>query len=404
MARTDLVVLSINPGKGTTLLKPIPKLAAILAFSALSAGCMQGDTEDSPNVAKSAEDILREAVATYDVPGMGAVVASSNGVLDLQLVGIKKMDGKIPLESNDPFHIGSVTKTFTATIIAKLVEANMLEWETPVLDVLPDSMQSAHRAFKGITLSHLLSHEAGLQPMEEDAELEQVPELTGDIRSQRRQFARWILQQEPAGTPFAEYRYSNAHFIVAASMAETVSGRSWEELVEEHIFSVLDMRSAGFGWAGKQGESVPWGHTFRDGTLHPVDPNGDYQLPQYFAPAGDIYTSLPDMASYFQAYLTSWDGKGGFLEKDTLQNIWTRRINSGLGWGVSSAFGYELVATYSGSADTFLMIVILIPDADVGVAVVANAFNEDVEGAVVEVLRGIVKLYTPRTDENEITK
>lgn len=365
---------------------------------------MQSDTEDSPDIAKSAEDVLREAVAEHDVPGMGAVVASSNGVLDLQVVGVKRMDGKIPLESADPFHIGSVTKTFTATIIAKLVEANMLEWETPVADVLPDSMQSAHSAFKGVTLSHLLSHEAGLQPMEEDAELEQVPELMGDIRSQRRLFARWILQQEPAVTPFSEYRYSNAHFVVAASMAETVSGRSWEELVEEHIFTMLNMKSAGFGWAGKQGESVPWGHTFRDGTFHLVDPNGDYQLPQFFAPAGDIHASLPDMASYFQAYLASWDAKGDFLKKDTLQHVLTRRLKSGLGWGVTNAFGYKPVATYSGSADTFLMIVVLIPDADVGVAVVANAFSEEVEGAVIEALRGIVKLYTPRNDENDTTK
>ena len=381
----------------------IPKLAAILAISALSVGCVQDSEEDCRSVAKSTKEILREAVAEYDIPGMGAVVASSNGVLDLEVVGVRKIDGNIPLETADPFHIGSVAKTFTATIIAQLVESSMLEWETPVADVLPESMQFAHSAFKGVTLSHLLSHEAGLQPMEEDAELEQVPELTGDIRTQRRQFVQWIFQQMPAVTPFEEYRYSNAHFVVAASMAEMVSDRSWEELVEEHVFSTLNMQSASFGWAGKSGESVPWGHTFLDGAFSPVDPNGDYQLPQFFAPAGDIHASLPDMASYFQAYLASWNTRGDFLKKDTLRHILTRRLRSGLGWGVSSAFGYDTVAMYSGSADTFLMIVVLIPDADIGVAVVANAYSEEVQAAVIAVLRGVVKLHTARHEENDTT-
>jgi D-alanyl-D-alanine carboxypeptidase len=376
----------------------ITRLATVLAALTLSAACAQGDPEESPDVPKSVEDILRDAVVKYDVPGMGAVVASSSGMLDLQVVGVKRLNEKVPLETADPFHIGSVSKTFTATVIAKLVEANLLQWDTPVAEVLPEATEFAHSAYNGVTLSHLLSHEAGMQPMEDDAELERVPELTGDIRSQRRQFAEWMLQQEPAVTPFAEYRYSNAHFVVAASMAEKVSGRSWEDLIEEYIFAALDMRSAGFGWAGKQGESVPWGHTFRDGSLNLVDPNGDYQLPQFFAPAGDIHASLPDMAKYFQAYLASWGEKGDFLKKDTLRHIWTRRLKSGLGWGVTNAFGYELVAMYTGSADTFFMVVILVPEADVGVAVAANAYSEGVERAVIEALRGIVELHASRNE------
>jgi CubicO group peptidase (beta-lactamase class C family) len=371
------------------------RLAIFLVATILLPGCARDEPDDTPEVSKSAEDILRDASAIYDVPGMGAVVASSSGILDLQVVGVKRMDEEVPLEVKDPFHIGSVTKTFTATVIATLVETNLLQWDTPVRNVLPETMKSAHSAYHDITLSHLLSHEAGMQPLEEEAELALIPELPGDIRSQRRQFAAWIMQQEPAVMPLAEYGYSNAHFVVAAAMAEKVSGRSWEDLVEEHVFAALDMRNAGFGWAGKQGESVPWGHTFRDGSLQLVDPNGDYQLPQFFAPAGDIHASLPDMARYFQAYLASWSEKGDFLEKDTLRQMWQRRLKSGLGWGVTDAFGYELVAMYTGSADTFFMVVVLIPEADVGVAVAANAYSEKVERAVIEALKAIVELHVP---------
>ena len=94
---------------------------------------------------------------------------------------------------------------------------------------------------------------------------------------------------------------------------------------------------------------------------------------------------------------------GDFLTQDTLKRILIRRLKSGLGWGVSSAFGYDTVAMYSGSADTFLMIVVLIPDADIGVAVVANAYSEEVQAAVIAVLRGVVKLHTARHEENDTT-
>jgi CubicO group peptidase (beta-lactamase class C family) len=257
-------------------------------------------------------------------------------------------------------------------------------------------MNSARDEFKGVTLAHLLAHEAGLQPMEEDVELDGVPELTGDIRSRRRQFARWIFRQAPAVEPMGDYRYSNAHFVVAASMAEAVSGKSWEELIEEHVFAELEFGRAGFGWPGKQGEEFPWGHMFRDNKFRAVDPNGDYQLPAYFAPAGDVHASLADMAGFLRAYLQAWQGKGNYLHPDLVRRMLTRRLGSGLGWGATKAFDHEPVATYSGSADTFLTIVVMIPDADVAVAIVANAYSELVEQALVQALREIVRLHVAK--------
>ena len=77
----------------------------------------------------------------------------------------------------------------------------------------------------------------------------------------------------------------------------------------------------------------------------------------------------------------------------------TRRIRSGLGWGVTSAFGFDRVAMYSGSADTFLMVIVLIPDAQLGFAVVSNGISETIEPAVVGALRATISAYAPVPDE-----
>ena len=339
------------------------------------------------------ESILQTSVEDSGAPAMGAVVASSVGVIEQSVVGLRHLERTSPATTSDPFHIGSVTKPLTATVIARLVEAGKIDWSTTAASVLPDELSTARPEFEGITLAHLLAHEAGVKPMEEDAELEEVPSLSGDIRDQRREFVRWVLQQEPAVEPMAEYRYSNAHYVIAAAMAEAVTEESWEALIEAQLFGAFDMRSAGFGWPGKAGEDVPWGHRVVDGSLRPVDPNGDYLLPQYFAPAGDVHASLPDMAGFISGVLGAWRGENKFLNRETLETMMTRRIRGGLGWGVTSAFGYDRVATYSGSADTFLMVIVVIPDANLGFAVVANAFTDNVEKAVIQALREIVAIY-----------
>ncbi len=363
-----------------------------------------GNAEEKRTEPKSVEAILQQAIAESRAPGIGVVVTNSGGTVDLAVVGTKRADRTTPLEPDDPFHIGSVTKPLTATVIARIVEAGSLAWDVPVADVLPSVMRSARPEFKTVTLAHLLAHEAGLKPMEEDAELAEVPELPGDIRAQRKHFARWVFQQEPTVTPTTEYRYSNAHYVVAAAMAEAVTDKSWEELIKEHIFKAFDMNSAGFGWAGKHGEDVPWGHRLRDGEFDPVDPNGEYQLPQYFGPAGDIHASLPAMAGFLKGLLMVWRGESDYLDRKTLQHMMTRRKRGGLGWGVTAAFGFDRVATYSGSADTFLMVVVLIPDADLGFAVVANAFSEEVERAVIQALRATVRLYVPEQNTEATTQ
>ena len=338
---------------------------------------------------------LQEAKDVSGTPGIGLVVASADEIIELHVLGERRLGGGDALQANDPFHIGSVTKPFTATIIAQLVEEGRLNWDSNVAEVLDGVIDTAGNEFSGVTLAHLLAHEAGMQPLEEEHELDNVPEWSGDIRSQRNQFSKWIVQQEPIVPPLQEYRYSNAHFIVAAAMAEKITGRSWEELVRLRIFEELSMDHAGFGWPAKGGVAEPWGHRYVDDGLVPVDPDGDYVLPSYLGPAGDIHASLGGLGLFLQAYLRAWNGDGALLKDETVRRLWTRRLRSGLGWGSTEAFGFEPVAMFSGSADTFLTVVVVIPDADVAVAVAANAYSEEVEKAVVGVLRDAVGRHIP---------
>ncbi|MCG8435135.1 MAG: beta-lactamase family protein, partial [Gammaproteobacteria bacterium] len=150
--------------------------------------------DEAADAGSPAQNFISQKLQEYKVPGMGAVVTSSERILDIAVVGNKHIDSDKPLVVDDPFHIGSVAKTLTGTIIAQLVEDEKLAWDTPVEELLPEVMETAREEFADITLANLLAHEAGLKPMEEDEELAEVPELSGDVIARRLQFSKWVLQ------------------------------------------------------------------------------------------------------------------------------------------------------------------------------------------------------------------
>ena len=77
-------------------------------------------------------------------------------------IGIRKIGSSQPIQVTDQMHIGSCTKAMTATMIGSLVEEGKLSWKSTFRDVFPESADQLHPQFQTVTLSHLLTHRAGL--------------------------------------------------------------------------------------------------------------------------------------------------------------------------------------------------------------------------------------------------
>jgi D-alanyl-D-alanine carboxypeptidase len=320
---------------------------------------------------------LQAAAKKAGLPAMQASVADANGIV---------ADGAFGSTDRDAFHIGSCTKPLTATVIATIVDAHKLTWETKVLDVFPEWKDDIRPEFAPITLADLLSHEAGVEGFGEEEEVARIPKLTGSIIERRRAFARFALQQPPVVPPKTSYSYSNAGFAIAAAMAERVTGRSWETLVRERIFKPLKMKSAGFGWPQKI-----WGHAAGpDGKLIATDPHGTYQLPDYLAPAGDLHMSSDDLVQFLRAHLMAMRGNATIISPSTAAVMHTRRIKSGLGFGVNAVSGFQNVATYSGSADTFMTVIAIAAPQNVAVVVQTNAAGDAAQHAVGAMLKDLL--------------
>jgi len=329
---------------------------------------------------------LHAAAVKAGLPAMQASVADANGIVAQGAWGSAKGPDGPPVSNADAFHIGSCTKPMTATMLATLVDQHKLRWDTKVVDVFPEWKKDIRPEFTPITLADLLSHEAGVEAFGEDTEIAKVPKLTGSPIERRRAFAHFALQQPPVVAPRTAFSYSNAGYVVAAAMAERVTGRTWETLVRERIFGPLKMTSAGFGWP----ERV-WGHVAgSDGKWIASDPHGVYQLPDYLAPCGDVHMTSDDLAEFLRAHLRAMRGTATIIPPSTAAVMHTKRIKSGLGFGVASVAGFENVATHSGSADTFITVIAISAEHDVAVAVSANAAGDAAQHAVGAMLRELL--------------
>jgi CubicO group peptidase (beta-lactamase class C family) len=251
-------------------------------------------------------------------PAIGAAFARRNAREQVMVSGSRAVGRTAAVEVSDSWHLGSISKSITATLVAQLVDRGMVSWDVRVGEVLGDAAPRMHNSYAATTLRHLLSNRAGLPA---DVPMTQLATFVlrdhEDIRAQRRRFAQIALQMKPVGPPEVTYEYSNCSFVVAGAMLEALTGQSWEDLVRQHVFGPLNLHSGGFGPpdAGVAGPlKQPIGHS-ADVTalllklaggrgLRPMRPGSGQQIdnPRVLGPAATVHMNLADLLAYLAAH------------------------------------------------------------------------------------------------------
>jgi CubicO group peptidase (beta-lactamase class C family) len=190
---------------------------------------------------KKPHRLLRDALTAtrqkHGVPALAGAFASGDGTVICDAVGVYRVGGKESVGRDDAFHLGSCTKAMTATMLARLVERKVLAWETTVAEAFPDLQDRLHPKFRQATLYHFLAHRSGLPDdrKPDPVTFLRLRRLREPMREQRRRVVGWLLSRPPAYPPGEKMVYANAGYVVAAAMAEAVTGRSWEELMSAEL-------------------------------------------------------------------------------------------------------------------------------------------------------------------------
>lgn len=283
-------------------------------------------------------DALLEPVrAAHGVPALAGAFVQGSELAGLGTIGLRRMGGADRVQPTDRFHLGSCTKSMTATLLALLVEQGKLSWEATLADLFPDLRSRTHEGLRAVTVVQLLSHRSGLpEGIGRDSPILQqaIAALTGGgpLLQQRRTILELVLSQPPVAPPGSRYLYSNLGYMFAGAIAEKVTGQAWEDLMRQLLFAPLGMTLVGFGTPGF---AQPWGHTSPG--CQPVEPTPQNDDIGAFGPAGLVHASLPDCARYASLHLLGARGETGLLLKpESFQQLHLDHFQQeyALGWAV----------------------------------------------------------------------
>ncbi|WP_417487442.1 serine hydrolase domain-containing protein [Maricaulis sp.] len=352
------------------MLKSITVLAASLVAVTLSVA----DARDG-GVQAGAETVRERTGA----PGIGILIRQGDEI-ELGLAGVRAVNTDIALQPDDLWHLGSNTKSMTATLVARLVEQGRVSWDDTIVQHLGEVVDDINPAYRELTFRHLLSHRSGLPAnVGPAAMLSFIAQGAqgGEIAPQRIAYAAMVLSAEPAAEPEAEFLYSNAGYVVAGAMLEQATGEDWEVLIQSEVFEPLGLASAGFGAPGSA-ESVdqPRGHRsglFGRRAAYAPGPTADN--PPVLGPAGTVHMSLEDLSRYLAVHMAGARGEDtGFLDAGSWEILHTPPFGEhyAMGWAID---GPRLI--HNGSNTLWLVQMTIWPDRDRAVIIGAN--DGDVE-------------------------
>ena len=261
---------------------------------------------------------IRERLGT---PGMAIGWQRKKGAVQQLFTGLRAAGHPEPLLQDDLWHIGSITKSFTATLFARMVQARAIRWDTPLGELLANTPEH----YRALTAFELLSHHGGLPANAPVGDLLTLPRSEKDPRSSRRRFADSAMAQPPVAKPQARFAYSNVGYVLAAIMLENATGQTWEKLIRREVLRPLGLKSAGFGPPGSvKLIDQPRGHV-GGASVHMDNPVA-------MAPAGGLHMSLADLLKYLAAHRD----KPKYLGTAQWQELHTPRFGSSysLGWFV----------------------------------------------------------------------
>lgn len=348
--------------------------AVVLAIAGVVAGSAW-----AAEPAKAPRDIaplLKPLRDAHDMPAMAGAVVQGGRLVALGATGVRKRGSDEPVTPADRFHLGSCTKSMTATLIATFVEEGKLSWTTTVGDAFPDLKGTMHEGWRAVTLEQLLTHRAGAPAsLDADGLWGRLWAHRGTPVEQRRTLVEGVTRRPPDPPPGTRHVYSNAGYAIAGAMLETVVKRSWEDLLRERLFEPLGMASAGFGAPGTKGRlDQPLGHTAAG---KPVELGPGSDNPAAIGPGGTVHCALGDWARYAALHLPGGRGGGVRLKPETFERLHAPAPGEGqayaMGWVVCDRdWGGGRVLMHAGTNTMWYAVVWLAPKRDFAVLVAAN--------------------------------
>jgi CubicO group peptidase (beta-lactamase class C family) len=347
------------------------------------------------------DQILQPILEKFRVPALCAAVASPIGMVAAGAVGLRKVTSPVAVTIRDKFHLGSNTKAMTATMIAACIERELFSWDTTLEAAFPDLLSTMHPQYREVTMKRLLMHQAGFGEGTYPISIsfrDMFDRGTTSLVDQRVAYATSVLTEEPTQLDEAKHRYSNKGYVIAAAMAEKLTGCPWETLMERLIFTPMQMSSYGYGAMGTAANvDQPWQHQIVKGDLVAIEPGLHADNPPVLRPAGGVHCSMLDWAKFLSAHLED-NSAPGLLSANVVRALHETGPGDvyACGWIIAKrSWGGGRVLTHAGSNTLSFSVCWLAPAKRLAFLAATNQGGEVASKACDEAIAELIQKYLP---------
>ncbi len=349
-------------------MQPTSKTRVVAVLVLAIAATTSGQAKDwKPEI----ERLVEPAVKSGVVVGM-AIAVIADGKTNTFGFGKVSAASPEPPDETTLFEIGSVTKVFTALVLADMARQGLVSLDDPVGKWLPATVQLPRRNGKDITLAHLATHASGLPRLGRILEAQALRNpLNPYVQFTVDDLYATLASTRLASVPGTQYAYSNLGAGLLGHVLARRAGMSYEQLIRRRVCEPLGMCDT---WVALP---AAWKSRFAEG--HDIDGN---PLPPWeivtLAGCGGLRSSVRDLARFVQANL----GLFPTPLAEAIQTTHTPRLDIGsneaigLGWHIKKS---EAILWHNGQTGGYHSFVGLRKNPPVGVVVLGNSAGGTVD-------------------------
>jgi CubicO group peptidase (beta-lactamase class C family) len=309
----------------------------------------------SAQIPKTKIDSLLQTLFKADGPGGVFLVAKEGKPLYRKAFGMANLELDVAMKPNNVFQIGSMTKQFTAMAIVMLEEQGKLNVNDAISNYIPDYPNGSN-----ITIHHLLTHTSGIKDFTKMktimtiAKKDQTPKELVDF-----------FKDEPVDfKPGEQFSYNNSGYVVLGYIIEIVSGKTYEDFIEQNIFEKLGMNNSRYASDREIVKHRAYGYHNRGAFTNKMQ----VSLSIPYA-SGSLMSNVDDMLKWQKAIknnsLITEASKEKVFTNYTLNN--REHIKYGYGWHLKdingiptrehggSIFGFKSMGVYVPSLDIYVV-------------------------------------------------
>jgi CubicO group peptidase (beta-lactamase class C family) len=318
------------------------------------------------------DSIIKKNLEQQRIPGAAVALVHEGRVIFSQCYGYADTHKKVPIAEDTYFMIGSLTKSFTALAVLKLIAQGKVDLNADIKEYISDfSIKNLDGGETRITVNHLLTHTSGLM-------IDYYVRRTGEKKPSNTDLLSQLKEEYLCFEPGSASKYSNIGYRLLGIMIERVTGERFENYLEKEVFKPLGLNQSSFLYTEGIAAHMSKGH------------NGETEMSRIDnedKPASGLFSTLKDLTTFLK-FLSSSSTPitGGFNNSEIVDSI-IKNANPAIdtfydnkniyssGWYLNSYQFKGIHTTLSGSGNIngFSTAITYIPEERLGIVILTNS-------------------------------